>query len=579
MCIDECKNDDIYNYEYNNFCYKECPNNTYVLEDKEDNKCFENAPQGYYLDLKNNTFRKCYEKCNLCEIGGDEINNNCIKCISDYELYNIGLNSGNCYKKCDFYFYFDENKEFHCEKTCPLKYNKMIETEKKCIDSCKNDDIYKYEYNNSCYKECQNNTYIFEDKKDNKCIEKAPEGYYIEPKENKIKKCYESCKKCEIGGDEVNNNCIECITNYGLYNNLMNKTNCYKVCQFYHYFDEQGNFHCTDKCPQKYNKLILEEKMCVNDCKNSDIYKYNYNDTCLKKCPNDTFTDENNNICYNYKNIKTTLINEINNNTTFTIEDERDIQIEKFREKIFDFNVSDDKEIVETIGNVQYQMTTSEFQKNNTNKNISTINLGDCETKLKKEYKIEPSLPLIIFKIDYFSPDTSIPIIGYEIYHPITKDKLNLTICEDILIQLNIPVNIDENNLFKYDPNSDFYNDNCFTYTTENGTDIILNDRKQEFTDNNLSLCEKNCNYTGYNEQNKQSSCDCNIKNKMDLISEIIENPNKLSNNFEDEENDSNSGASNIISLKCTKALFSKEGLKSNISSYILIIFITYFLL
>ena len=359
----------------------------------------------------------------------------------------------------------------------------------------------------------------------------------------------------------------------------MNKTNCYKVCQFYHYFDEQGNFHCTDKCPQKYNKLILEEKMCVNDCKNSDIYKYNYNNTCLKKCPNDTFTDENNNICYNYKNIKTTLINEINNNTTFTIEDERDIQIEKFREKIFDFNVSDDKEIVETIGNVQYQMTTSEFQKNNTNKNISTINLGDCETKLKKEYKIDPSLPLIIFKIDYFSPDTSIPIIGYEIYHPITKEKLNLTICEDILIQLNIPVNIDENNLFKYDPNSDFYNDNCFTYTTENGTDIILNDRKQEFTDNNLSLCEKNCNYTGYNEQNKQSSCDCNIKNKMDLISEIIENPNKLSNNFEDEENDSNSGASNIISLKCTKALFSKEGLKSNISSYILMIFITYFLL
>ena len=39
---------------------------------------------------------------------------------------------------------------------------------------------------------------------------------------------------------------------------------------------------------------------------------------------------------------------------------------------------------------------------------------------------------------------------------------------------MNIPVSIDENNLFKYDPNSAYYRDNCYAYTTENGTDIIL---------------------------------------------------------------------------------------------------------
>ena len=63
----------------------------------------------------------------------------------------------------------------------------------------------------------------------------------------------------------------------------------------------------------------------------------------------------------------------------------------------------------------------------------------------------------------------------------------------------------------------------------------------------------------------------------MDLISEIIDNPNKLSNNFEEDE--TSSTASNIISIKCTKALFSKEGLKNNISSYILLVFIAHFLL
>ena len=66
----------------------------------------------------------------------------------------------------------------------------------------------------------------------------------------------------------------------------------------------------------------------------------------------------------------------------------------------------------------------------------------------------------------------------------------------------------------------------------------------------------------------------------MDLISEILDNPNKLSNIFNSSENDnSNSIGSNIVTIKCTKILFSKEGLKNNISSYILIIFITQFLI
>ena len=65
----------------------------------------------------------------------------------------------------------------------------------------------------------------------------------------------------------------------------------------------------------------------------------------------------------------------------------------------------------------------------------------------------------------------------------------------------------------------------------------------------------------------------------MDLISEIIENPNKLSNNFDSEESTSSSSSSNIISIKCTKALFSKDGLVSNISSYVISASMIYFLL
>ncbi len=284
----------------------------------------------------------------------------------------------------------------------------------------------------------------------------------------------------------------------------MNISNCYETCDYYYYFDELNEFYCVETCPGEY-KIITDKNKCIDDCKKDDSNKYNFNNICYKDCPSGTFQNETDYICYEIKNLETTIINEINNQSTNKIEDERDKEIENFRGMISDFNVSENTEdIITTKDNVQYQMTTSDNQKNNTNKNMSTIDLGDCEDKLKTIYGIDKSLPLIIFKIDYFPPDSSIPIIGYEIYHPLNKSKLDLKYCEDILIKLNIPVTIDEDNLFKYDPNSEFYNDNCFSYTTENGTDIILNDRKQEFTDNNLSLCENNCNYTGYDKDYKQ---------------------------------------------------------------------------
>ena len=71
---------------------------------------------------------------------------------------------------------------------------------------------------------------------------------------------------------------------------------------------------------------------------------------------------------------------------------------------------------------------------------------------------------MLIYLVDYNPNDSLIPIIGYEIYHPLNKSKLDLKYCEDILIKLNIPVSIDESKLFKYDPNSEFYNDNCFPF-------------------------------------------------------------------------------------------------------------------
>ena len=46
-------------------------------------------------------------------------------------------------------------------------------------------------------------------------------------------------------------------------------------------------------------------------------------------------------------------------------------------------------------------------------------------------------------------------------------------------INISIPVSINEENLFKYNPNNEYYNNICFPFTTDKGTDIILIDRKK----------------------------------------------------------------------------------------------------
>ena len=222
-----------------------------------------------------------------------------------------------------------------------------------------------------------------------------------------------------------------------------------------------------------------------------------------------------------------------------------------------------------------FQITTTDNQNNNDYNNISNIKLGECEDELKRIYNISKNKSLIILKIDYFMPGLLIPVIGYEVFHPENRTKLDLSYCQEFLINYNIPVSIDENNVDKYDPNSDYYNDECSAYTSDDGTDITLNDRKVEYNENNLSLCENNCTFTEYDSDTKKSICMCEIKTKIYSISEIIENKDSVSNSFNTEEK-SNS-TSNVGVMKCYNTLFSKYGLLKNMGNYILLFFVVIF--
>ena len=86
--------------------------------------------------------------------------------------------------------------------------------------------------------------------------------------------------------------------------------------------------------------------------------------------------------------------------------------------------------------------------------------------------------------------------------------------------------------MFLYDPNNAYYNDICFISELEAGTDITLYDRKNEYNNNNLSLCEKNCDFQGYDSNTKKVLCSCPINNKSPLTLEDIIDQNQLLNNF-----------------------------------------------
>ena len=55
------------------------------------------------------------------------------------------------------------------------------------------------------------------------------------------------------------------------------------------------------------------------------------------------------------------------------------------------------------------------------------------------------------------------------------------------------------------------------------------------------------------------ASNNTNLDILLTKISEIMNNPIELSNNFDTAESSSSSGSSNIVSIKCTKALFVKD--------------------
>ena len=236
---------------------------------------------------------------------------------------------------------------------------------------------------------------------------------------------------------------------------------------------------------------------------------------------------------------------------------------------ILDNIINGDNDIIISNNETIIQITSTDNQRNNKNTNISTINFRECEESLKSIYNINPNKSLLILKTDSFIIGSKIPVIQYEVYHPDNKSKLDLSFCNN-KIEINIPVLIDENNLYKYEQESDYYNNRCLTNTSDNENDKPLGYRRKEFINNNMSLCESECDYKGYDYETKNSKCECEIKNEISIFNIKIDTE-RLYNKF------AGLTSSNIDIIKCYYLLFEKENIAYNIGFYVILIIIIIF--
>ena len=161
-----------------------------------------------------------------------------------------------------------------------------------------------------------------------------------------------------------------------------------------------------------------------------------------------------------------------------------------------------------------------------------------------------------------------IPKIEYCVYFNLNEtklEKLNISICKNTSISLILPLEINEN-LDKLNTSSRYFNDICYPATSEGGTDISLNDRKEEFIEKNKAICQDDCIFSGYNYTTKKVNCFCEV-NEMPLSFLYMKiNKTKLYQNFFDIKN-----IANIRIVICYKILFTINDILYNIGSYIIL--------
>ena len=584
------------NVSYNGSCYEKCPAKTQVKSeikecepfnctgndqyyDYDQNNCITDI-RGYYINSTDEkTIDRCHEDCAECKVKWTINSTKCTKCKESKPFVYLG----NCYENCTPGYLDDNNGVCKCfDKKCQLCSEDSLENGL-CL-SCNENYFPKFddETINSSWKNCY----------------QEPEQYYLSDNDKIYKRCYNSCKYCFGEGNYTFHNCINCTDKEPFaiqYKKNSYSYNCFRNCSYYYYIDYNYTYKCTNelKCPANYSKLINGERECINNCTKLENKKYEYQGQCYDHCPKGSFNETKedyfcritcpfeepfemvklqtcvNNCTIVERRDKLCITNYRGNSTS-----EAQVQDRLFNNlqddiiETFDFHLVNEQTsiVLEETNNI-YEIVTTDMK--NHDPRTSELYLDEvCKASLRDYYGIkDENSPFYILKLDAHREGMQNPKVEYLVYYPLNQirlEQLDLTICEGTGVRLKFKANITGSEDL-YNKNSGYYNDICYTFTSDDGTDIPLEIRQQLYADNNQSLCEEGCEFAKYDHDNGQVECACDIKITTPLVSEIEIDKESLYN-FVDITK-----LINFDVMKCVNLFFDTKKIVGNIGFFVFI--------
>ena len=354
------------------------------------------------------------------------------------------------------------------------------------------------------------------------------------------KECFKTKEDClQKGGKEKCRYFDSCDPSKDyMFNNICYKNNCPQgtildplnhssrncICKEDFEIDQiTGLITCIETYPEEYYS-------------NKDQCPYIYKGRCVSECPENT--------CLN-PNLKD-LINCVD--IADNIKVYNGICIEGIEEMIANIIDSDNFTNIKliqtpsgtTINTYPTEITMDTFENNYPN--LTYVDLGDCENKLKIHYNLDNETKLYILGIN--SPNlygtSSINIFNFEIYLKNGTQLKDLSACNETKIitssyinNLNI-IKFESAKKFSndgydiYNKTDKFYTDNCAP-ANDNGNDITLEDRKTYYYPN-ISICNEGCDYNSIDFETQRFVCECNIN-----LTPVNDN-NENEENKEDDE-------------------------------------------
>ena len=465
-------------------------------------------------------FKKCYERCSTCSQAGDATNNNCDSCKA-------GTNSDTQYYKLDSGI----TGNCYLNSEIPDGYEIPLVEELNEIATAKIN-----ERNGITSSTDENYCYIYE---------------------RIARRCYRSCKTCNGFGDDVEMKCLTCLDNYFFYNN-----NCYKKCPKPDTYQLKDTNYICRELVDGY-KIVTEYRTSteiVNFLLYHDLGEFDFEKDLI-------IADKIFGQVYSLKNKRT-----------------NDELAESL--KLATISISD--ECLKKI--IQYYHLEEDVKDN-----FMLIKFDRNYTDDTSNYKSS------VNQIDFylFFPYYEYDIIAGENVPNGIYEEINLSlICtskEDIkiikpLININeasTGVNLSEaleiykkcNSYDMFLSSNVFFSDICSTYKSKSGKDVELAERREKYYQN-ISFCEGNCVFSGFDYNNYRVICNCdaslfltseqydnvNYKDRKNLIKNLTFST--INNVFPDNVSSSYM-LLNFKTMKCTNLTFDVKVALNNIGNWL----------